>query len=56
VVGEHEVQFLGEGERLRLSHVATDRSVFASGALQAGLWLVGQRPGSYRMADIFKEK
>jgi 4-hydroxy-tetrahydrodipicolinate reductase len=56
VVGEHEVQFLGEGERLRLGHVATDRSVFARGALQAGLWLVRQIPGSYHMADIFKEK
>jgi 4-hydroxy-tetrahydrodipicolinate reductase len=56
VVGEHEVQFLGEGERLRLSHVATDRAVFAAGALRAGLWLIRQPPGNYRMADIFKEK
>jgi 4-hydroxy-tetrahydrodipicolinate reductase len=56
VVGEHEVEFLGEAERLRLVHVATDRSVFAHGALRAGLWLVRQPPGSYRMADIFKEK
>jgi len=56
VVGEHEVQFLGEGERVRLSHVATDRAVFAQGALRAGLWLIGQTPGTYHMADIFKEK
>jgi 4-hydroxy-tetrahydrodipicolinate reductase len=56
VIGEHEVQFLGEGERLRLSHVATDRAVFARGALQAGLWLLRQRHGTYHMADIFKEK
>ena len=56
VVGEHEVLFLGEGERLRLGHVATERSVFAKGALQAGLWLVRQGPGMYCMADIFKEK
>jgi 4-hydroxy-tetrahydrodipicolinate reductase len=56
VVGEHEVQFLGEGERLRLSHAATDRAIFARGALQAGLWLVRQPPGRYQMADIFKEK
>ena len=56
VVGEHEVLFLGDGERLRVGHVATDRTVFARGALRAGLWLVGQRPGSYRVADKFKEK
>jgi 4-hydroxy-tetrahydrodipicolinate reductase len=56
VVGEHEVQFLGRGERLGLSHVATDRAVFARGALQAGLWLVRQKPGTHHMADIFKEK
>lgn len=56
VVGEHEVRFLGEGERLELSHVATDRAVFARGALQAGLWLVRQKPGTHHMADIFKEK
>lgn len=56
VVGEHEVHFLGTGERLRLSHSATDRSIFARGALRAGCWLAGQRPGVYRMADVFREK
>jgi 4-hydroxy-tetrahydrodipicolinate reductase len=56
VVGEHEVRFLGQGERLALAHVATDRAIFARGALQAGLWLVRQKPGSHHMADIFKEK
>jgi len=56
VAGEHEVQFLGDGERLWLRHAATDRAVFARGALQAGLWLIGQKPGTHHMADIFKEK
>ncbi len=56
VVGEHAVQFLGQGERLALAHVATDRAIFARGALQAGLWLVRQKPGTHHMADIFKEK
>jgi len=56
VVGEHEVQFLGAGERLRLGHAATDRAVFAQGALRAGLWLIDQKPGTHHMADIFKEK
>lgn len=55
-VGEHEVLFLGEGEGLRLAHEATDRSVFARGALRAGLWLVRQAPGRYRISDLFKEK
>lgn len=56
VVGEHEVHFLGSGERVRLAHSATDRSVFARGALQAGAWLARQGPGTYRIADAFKEK
>jgi len=56
VVGQHEVLFLGEGESLRLSHEATDRSVFARGALRAGLWLVRQAPGRYQISDLFKEK
>ncbi len=56
VVGEHEVEFQGPGEQLRLAHVATDRAIFARGALSAGLWLARQAPGNYRMADIFLEK
>jgi 4-hydroxy-tetrahydrodipicolinate reductase len=54
VVGEHEVLFLGEGEQLSLQHAATDRAVFARGALQAGQWLATQPPGRYEMKDIFK--
>ena len=53
VVGEHEVQFLGEGERLVLRHSVSDRSVFARGALTAGQWLARQVPGHYRMTDVF---
>jgi 4-hydroxy-tetrahydrodipicolinate reductase len=56
VVGEHVVHFLGNGERVRLAHSATDRSIFARGALQAGSWLARQPPGAYRIADAFKEK
>jgi 4-hydroxy-tetrahydrodipicolinate reductase len=52
-VGEHEVWFLGAGERLRLGHVATDRAVFARGALRAGVWLARQEPGRYAMRDFF---
>lgn len=53
VIGEHEVQFLGEGERLALSHSVTDRAVFARGALAAGQWLARQPPGRYRMGQAF---
>jgi len=53
VVGEHEVRFLGGGEQLRLSHTATDRSIFARGALEAGAWLATQPAGRYRMQDCF---
>jgi 4-hydroxy-tetrahydrodipicolinate reductase len=56
VVGEHEVRFLGEGEQLRLAHVATDRAIFARGALAAALWLAARPPGRYQMADFLKQK
>jgi 4-hydroxy-tetrahydrodipicolinate reductase len=56
LVGDHEVRFLGAGERLTLTHSATDRSVFARGALQAGSWLARRSAGSYGMADVLREK
>jgi 4-hydroxy-tetrahydrodipicolinate reductase len=52
IVGDHTVYFAGEGERLVLRHEATDRSVFARGALQAARWLIGRPPGRYSMADV----
>jgi 4-hydroxy-tetrahydrodipicolinate reductase len=51
-VGEHTVMFLGAGERLELTHRATDRGIFARGALRAAKWLHGQPPGLYDMADV----
>jgi 4-hydroxy-tetrahydrodipicolinate reductase len=56
VVGEHEVWFLGDGERVLLKHSATDRAVFARGALLAGQWLAGQPPGRYAMRDVLVRK
>lgn len=56
VVGEHDVRFLGAGEQLRLTHVATDRAVFARGAVAAARWLVGRPAGYYRMADFLFSK
>lgn len=52
IVGEHEVRFAGMGESLTLSHHASDRVIFARGALQAASWLSGQAPGRYDMTDV----
>jgi 4-hydroxy-tetrahydrodipicolinate reductase len=52
VVGEHEVIFAGPGERVTLGHVATDRALFARGAVRAALWGQGQPPGEYTMIDV----
>ncbi|MEM1362128.1 MAG: 4-hydroxy-tetrahydrodipicolinate reductase [Pseudomonadota bacterium] len=52
IVGEHDVLFAGPGERVILRHVATDRRIFARGALQAALWGQDKKPGHYAMADV----
>ena len=56
VVGEHEVILAGPGERVALRHVASDRAIFARGALRAALWGLGRRPGRYTMADVLGTK
>ncbi|MFD1808104.1 dihydrodipicolinate reductase C-terminal domain-containing protein [Gemmobacter lanyuensis] len=52
IVGEHDVLFAGEGERIILRHVATDRGIFARGALRAALWGQDRAPGEYDMMDV----
>lgn len=52
IVGEHTVQFAGTGERIELVHRATNRDVFARGALHAALRLHGRAPGLYRLRDL----
>lgn len=52
IVGEHDVIFAADGERIVLRHVATDRAIFARGALKAALWGQGQKPGRYDMMDV----
>ena len=47
VIGEHEIIFAGPGERVALKHVATDRMLFARGAIRAALWGQDKRPGQY---------
>ena len=52
IVGEHTVTFAAAGERVELTHRATDRLIFARGALRAAEWLIGRPPGLYGMADV----
>ncbi len=52
VVGEHDVIFAADGERIVLRHMATDRAIFARGALKAALWGLGKKPGEYDMLDV----
>jgi 4-hydroxy-tetrahydrodipicolinate reductase len=52
VVGEHTLILAGEGERIELTHRATDRAIFARGAVRAALWAVGREPGRYDMTDV----
>lgn len=50
--GDHQVMFLGPGERLLLAHMAEGREIFATGALAAARWLAGRPAGRYRMAEL----
>lgn len=52
IVGEHTAMLIGQGERLELMHRATDRSIFARGALQAASWLASQPPGQWQLNDV----
>ena len=54
IVGEHTVTFAAAGERLELTHRATDRITFARGALRAAAWLAGRPAGLYSMQDVLK--
>lgn len=52
VAGDHTLYFLGQGERLELTHRAHSRDTFAHGALRAARWLIDQQPGRYSMKDV----
>lgn len=52
IVGEHAAMLIGQGERLELIHRATDRSIFARGALQAAHWLAGHKTGHWHIEDV----
>jgi 4-hydroxy-tetrahydrodipicolinate reductase len=51
-VGDHSVIFAGPGERLELTHRASDRRIYARGAVQAAKWLHGRPPGLYSMVEV----
>jgi 4-hydroxy-tetrahydrodipicolinate reductase len=52
VVGEHTAFFFGKHERVEISHRATSRAIFATGAVRAATWTVQQPPGRYDMLDV----
>jgi len=52
VVGDHTVIYAALGERVELTHKASDRQIFARGALRAAQWIAGQKPGVYGMQDV----
>ena len=52
VIGEHSVIFAGDGETIELTHKASDRVLFARGAVKAALWARDRKPGLYSMADV----
>jgi 4-hydroxy-tetrahydrodipicolinate reductase len=52
VIGDHTVYLLGLGERIEITHRATQRDVFARGALRAARWLMGQKPGRYALRHL----
>ncbi|MGH8124871.1 MAG: 4-hydroxy-tetrahydrodipicolinate reductase [Rhodanobacteraceae bacterium] len=55
IAGEHTAMLATSGERLELSHRATDRAIFARGALHAAAWIAGQPPGAYSLDDLLPD-
>lgn len=55
-VGDHTVFFFGEGERVEIRHVATNRANFAVGAVRAALWAAAKAPALYDMRDVLSLK
>lgn len=54
IVGEHTVIFQSQGERFEITHRASNRSIFAHGAVRAARWLAGRKKGFYTMADVLR--
>ena len=56
IVGEHQVIFASNFETITLTHQATDRSVFADGAVKAAQFIVNMPNGLYNMSDVINQK
>jgi len=56
IVGEHQALLMGQGERIELGHRATDRSIFARGALESAAWIAGRAPGTWTIEDVIAAK
>lgn len=54
IVGEHDVYFAGADEVITFSHSAYSKAVFGKGAVQAGKFLAGKKPGLYQMSDVIE--
>ena len=54
VAGEHHLYFLGDGERLTISHIATDRKIFVAGAVRAAVFIKKKPVGLYGMEDMLE--
>ena len=54
VVGEHSIRFYNENERLEFNHVATNRSIFANGAIRSAIWAFNSSSGFYNLKDVIK--
>ena len=52
VIGDHTVFFFGDGERIELTHRASNRDLFAHGAVRAAGWIAGRAPGRYQLVDM----
>jgi hypothetical protein len=55
VIGDHTVVFAGIGERVELSHKASNRDIYARGAIRAAIWATGKKSGLYSMRDVLGE-
>ena len=53
VIGDHHIHFLGDADRIEITHRALDRSLFARGALKASQWLLNQPPGWYTLHNLW---
>lgn len=52
IIGEHNVMFATNGERIELAHKASSRDTFAKGAIRAAMWVYDKDPGLYNMQDV----